>query len=251
MPADSSKFPPPPPIEGETPAARRFRTTLPGYFLRLKQPEIPGIWGSWDPSEGPQRNLGSDWPQVDMTQTRPGESLEVESLDVQKVVAGGIGNSRPSIHDQMQNVSAGSPESPRNACLAERLTKNTDATAPAENTNVSTSDPTDSSTKRSNSEVSNTHASRMWDVAAPGSSTLTFDDTIEYASVLASVSEGQREVNRQQGSISMSTGSGREKEHDADGARKHESGKKTGDEPESLETRSRPGWFGQGSIWSF
>lgn len=31
--------------------------------MKLKQPEVPGIWGSWDPSDGPQRDAGrGDWP---------------------------------------------------------------------------------------------------------------------------------------------------------------------------------------------
>lgn len=70
---------PPPPIPGETPAAKRFRENFPPLFMNLQQPEVPGIWGSWDPSTGPQRDSGSsDWPTYDRTLVRPGEGLEAD-----------------------------------------------------------------------------------------------------------------------------------------------------------------------------
>lgn len=47
--------------------------------MNLQQPEVPGIWGSWDPSTGPQRDSGSsDWPTYDRTLVRPGEGLEAD-----------------------------------------------------------------------------------------------------------------------------------------------------------------------------
>lgn len=49
--------------------------------MRLKQPEVPGIWGSWDPATGPQRDSGSrDWPEYDRTLVKPGEGLDAGGI---------------------------------------------------------------------------------------------------------------------------------------------------------------------------
>lgn len=34
-------------------------------FMKLKQPAIPGVWGSWDPVTGSEDVPDSDWPQFD------------------------------------------------------------------------------------------------------------------------------------------------------------------------------------------
>lgn len=78
MPAEEHTVPPPP-IPGETAAAKRYREAFLPMFMKLKQPEVHGIWGSWDPDKGPQRDSGSsEWPQYDRALVKPGEGLEVD-----------------------------------------------------------------------------------------------------------------------------------------------------------------------------
>lgn len=250
MPSGDASYPPPPPIEGETPAAKRFRTTLPGFFLRLKQPEIPGIWGSWDPSEGPQRTSGSDWPRVDTTQAGPGEGLIPKSSDIQRSAVDETSNTTSSVRTQTQNTSGDASEPPKNIDSTAHLHATDGGTALVDSTGTLHYDSTISTYEESDSEIPHKYSSRMWDVAAPGSNILTFDDTVDYASVLASVSEGPRENDQQQGNMNVSTESRDGKKDNAVGASQPRSGK-AGDESESVETRSRPSWFSQGSIWSF
>lgn len=87
----------------------------------------------------------------------------------------------------------------------------------------------------------------MWDVAAPGSNTLTFDDTVDYAAVLASVSESRGGVEERGGNEDMSPDSRDKRDSTAE---KH-GNEKEAVESRSHETESRPGWFGRGSIWGF
>lgn len=64
---------PPPPPKDETSAAARWRNWFPPWSLKLKQPEIPGIWGSWDPDRGPQRDDGrGDWPDYEAAVAKGG-----------------------------------------------------------------------------------------------------------------------------------------------------------------------------------
>lgn len=243
-------YPPPPPIEGETAAAKRFRETLPGFFLRLKQPEIPGIWGSWDPSQGPQRTSGSNWPRVDTTQAGSGEGLMSESSNVQKLAVDETSNTMSSAWNQTQDVPANVSEPPKNIDSTARSTATDDATALVDSTKTLSHDSTTSTLEKFDSEIPHKHSSRMWDVAAPGSNTLTFDDTADYASVLASVSDGQGDNDQQNGNKNASSSSrGEDKDHTG-GPLQSLSGEAR-ERRESVETRSRPGWFSQGSIWSF
>lgn len=73
-------------IPGETLAAKRYRENFHPMFMTLKQPEVPGIWGSWDPTTGPQRDSGSnDWPQYDRTLVKPGEGLGADGSELSNV----------------------------------------------------------------------------------------------------------------------------------------------------------------------
>lgn len=168
MASSNDRTMPPPPIEGETPAARRFRTTLPSFFLHLGQPEVPGIWGSWDPSKGPQKDPGSEWPQYDRTVLRPGEGLEPEEA--------------AQIPKQCQSQIANTPSEPsNNSNAAKSSSRSDDLSIPDIEATI------------------NTTSILSQDSAGAEHSSVTLDKTDGYASAINHRTEDQQVSGRQEG----------------------------------------------------
>lgn len=83
------KATPPPAVPNHTPAQQRFRKQFLPIFMSLKQPLIPGIWGSWDPVEGQPKEPESDWPQYNVADSEAAPHAQQQS--------GSAGNAHASV----------------------------------------------------------------------------------------------------------------------------------------------------------
>lgn len=105
---------PPPAVRKDTPAQQRFRKQFLPMFMSLKQPAIPGIWGSWDPVEGQPKEPDSDWPQYNVadSETVPRaqqQSSSVSSAHVTAPIAGIHEEQNSTVHAQVKHASRSSP----------------------------------------------------------------------------------------------------------------------------------------------
>ena len=94
---------PPPPVRNETPAVKHMRERFLPKFMKLKQPAIPGIWGSWDPQEGQPIEPASDWPDFD---------LRDEAIQAHLPKEGEDGTRRDEAQVQTQADKAEAPSTP-------------------------------------------------------------------------------------------------------------------------------------------
>jgi len=83
-------------------------------FMGLKQPAIPGIWGSWDPVEGQPKEPDSDWPQYSVadSETVPRAQQQLSSINsahASAPVAGIDGEQNNTSHTQMKPASRSFP----------------------------------------------------------------------------------------------------------------------------------------------
>jgi len=112
----SSAFPgdkatPPPPVPNHTPAQQRFRKQFPPMFMSLKQPAIPGIWGSWDPIEGQPKEPESEWPQYNVADSGAAPQAQQQ--------LGSAGNAHSSVPSASMDEKQSTP-SPTQAEFANR-----------------------------------------------------------------------------------------------------------------------------------
>ncbi|KAK5089794.1 hypothetical protein LTR70_006168 [Exophiala xenobiotica] len=125
------------PVPNHTPAQQRFRKQFPPMFMSLKQPAIPGIWGSWDPIEGQPKEPESEWPQYNIA--------NIEAAPHAQQQLGSAGNAHASVPsasiDEKQSTPRPTPANPSEAAFHPRASQS--QTAP--------SLPTTSSTDENNS----------------------------------------------------------------------------------------------------
>ena len=68
---------PPATESADTPARARMREVFHYTFMKLKQPAIAGVWGSWDPVKGTEGVPSTEWPEFDPADVPIDRSLPV------------------------------------------------------------------------------------------------------------------------------------------------------------------------------
>lgn len=240
---------PPPPIEGETPAIRRFRDQFLHRFINIRQPEIPEIWNEWDPAKGQSKASDNDWPQYDPKSIRSGEGLMVNHPNLPEKQQSHTRKSQEKTDAQTQTggLPPGSPEATQ-ISIPDPTSNTIGASGEIVGTNEMPSPQLPANVSATRSQIPNKIASRMWDVATPGSGVLTFNDAEDYVSALAGASMPKDQQEQMEDQRKKNT------RKDANTITKASSeSASTTETPTTKSASERPtqsSWFSEGSIWS-